>query len=208
MMHIEIRGASATCVQPQLLTVGMVGARVRFSFDESWAGLTRCAVFTDGMVTRDVLLEGESCPIPAEVLTEVGRVLCVGVYGTNEAGDMVIPTVFAQTGMVRPGALPSGDESYVPLPDVTGQIHSRIEALEARVKELAEGGTGGTGGSGTVSHSWNGTVLTVTSDAGSSSADLRGPMPVKGTDYFTAGDRRAMVDEVLAALPRAEEVGF
>ena len=63
MMHIEIRGASAACVQPVLLTAGMVGARVRFSFDESWAGLTRCAVFTDGMVTRDVLLEGESCAL-------------------------------------------------------------------------------------------------------------------------------------------------
>lgn len=206
MMQMEIRGASAACVQPALLTAGMVGARVRFSFDESWAGLTRCAVFTDGMVTRDVLLEGESCPIPAEVLTEVGRVLCVGVYGTSEAGDLVIPTVFAQAGMVRPGALPTGDESYVPLPDVTGQIHSRIEALEAKVKELAEGGTGGTGGG--VSHSWNGTVLTVTSGAGSSSADLRGPLPVKGTDYFTAQDRSALVDEVLAALPRGEEVSF
>ena len=207
MMHIEIRGASAACVQPVLLTVGMVGARVRFSFDESWAGLTRCAVFTDGMVTRDVLLEGESCPIPAEVLTEVGRVLCVGVYGTSETGDIVIPTIYAQVGMVRPGALPTGDESYVPLPDVTGQIHSRIEALEAKVKELAEGGTGGTGG-GSVSHSWNGTVLTVTSDAGSSSADLRGPMPVKGTDYFTAQDQQALVAAVLAALPRGEEVSF
>ena len=203
MMHIEIRGASAACVQPVLLTVGMVGARVRFSFDESWAGLTRCAVFADGMVTRDVLLEGESCPIPAEVLTEVGRVLCVGVYGTSGTGDIVIPTIYAQVGMVRPGALPTGDESYVPLPDVTGQIHSRIEALEAKVKELAEGGTGGG-----VSHSWNGTVLTVTSGAGSSSADLRGPLPVKGTDYFTAQDRSALVDEVLAALPRGEEVSF
>ena len=205
MMHIEIRGASATCVQPQLLTVGMVGAQVRFTFDECWKGLSRCAVFTDGMVTRDVLLEGESCTIPGEVLTEVGRVLCVGVYGTSAAGDLVIPTVFATAGMVRPGALPSGDESYIPLPDVTGQIHSRIEALEARVKELAE--NGGSGSSG-VSHSWNGTVLTVTSDAGTSSADLRGPAPVKGTDYFTAAEQQAMVSAVLAALPRAEEVGF
>ena len=68
----------------------------------------------------------------------------------------------------------------------------------------AEGGTGG----GSVSHSWNGTVLTVTSDAGSSSADLRGPMPVKGTDYFTTQDQQALVAAVLAALPRGEEVSF
>lgn len=203
MMQIEIRGASATCVQPQLLTVGMVGAQVRFSFDESWAGLSRCAVFTDGMVTRDVLLQGDSCVIPSEVLTEIGRVLCVGVYGTNETGDVVIPTVYAQTGMVRPGTLPSGDESYIPLPDVTSQLYSRIEALEARMKELSAGGSGGS-----VSHSWSGTVLTVSSASGTSSADLRGPLPVKGTDYFTAEDREELVSAVLAALPSAEGVSF
>ena len=71
-------------------------------------------------------------------------------------------------------------------------------------------------------HVWNGSVLTITSAAGSSSADLRGPKgdtgargiagpagpkgddgytPVRGTDYFTAADQAKLVKDVLKALP-------
>lgn len=53
-------------------------------------------------------------------------------------------------------------------------------------------------------HSWNGTVLTVTSASGTSSADLKGEngrTPVKGTDYFTEADKQEMVSAVLASLP-------
>ena len=131
MMKIEVRGAAAECVQPVLLTAGMVGAQVEFRFDEAWEGLSRCAVFTDGLETRDVLLEGTVCTIPHEVLTTVGRVLCVGVYGADTEGNVVIPTVYAQCGMVRPGADPCGDESYLPTPDVTAQLMERMAQLEA-----------------------------------------------------------------------------
>ena len=71
------------------------------------------------------------------------------------------------------------------------------------MNELSAGGSGGS-----VSHSWSGTVLTVSSASGTSSADLRGPLPVKGTDYFTAEDREELVSAVLAALPSAEGVSF
>lgn len=36
----------------------------------------------------------------------------------------------------------------------------------------------------------------------------KGYTPVKGTDYWTAADKQEMVNEVLAALPAAEGVGF
>ena len=34
--------------------------------------------------------------------------------------------------------------------------------------------------SGTITHSWNGTVLTITSDSGTSSADLKGDIGIRG----------------------------
>ena len=73
---------------------------------------------------------------------------------------------------------------------------------------------------GTITHSWNGTVLTITSDSGTSSCDLkgstgdmgvRGPQgitgigiqgpqgpkgdntPVKGVDYWTEADKAEIV---------------
>lgn len=131
MIKVEIHGAYAACVQPQLLTTGMVGAVVEFSFDEVWDGLTKCAVFTDGVVAKDVLLHGNTCVIPHEVLTTDGRLLSVGVYGANAADDVVVPTVYTSIGMVSFGADPSGDESYPPTPDVAAQIFGRIEKLES-----------------------------------------------------------------------------
>ena len=52
---------------------------------------------------------------------------------------------------------------------------------------------GASGEDGTdATHSWNGTVLTITSASGTSSADLKGAKgdtPVRGTDYFTQEDK-------------------
>ena len=83
-----------------------------------------------------------------------------------------------------------------------------------------KGDKGDTGEAGTngvsCTHSWNGTTLSVTSASGTSSANLKGDKgdkgdtgangangktPVKGTDYWTAADKSAMVSDVLAALP-------
>lgn len=140
MIKIEVQDACAVCVQPQLLTTGMAGAVVEFSFDEVWDGLTKCAVFTDGMEVKDALLQGNTCVIPHEVLTTCGRVLSVGVYGTNSTGDVVIPTIYANVSVICAGADPSGDESYLLTPDVTAQIQTRLDVLETE----GSPGTGGT----------------------------------------------------------------
>ena len=64
-------------------------------------------------------------------------------------------------------------------------------------------------------HSWNGTVLTVTSASGTSSADLKGDKgdtgdpgytPVKGVDYFTEAEKTEMVNEAAAAIQISDYV--
>ena len=77
-----------------------------------------------------------------------------------------------------------------------------------------DGNPGADGVSAT--HAWNGTVLTITSASGTSSADLKGDpgkdgqngidgkdgyTPVKGTDYWTQADKAEIVAQVLSALP-------
>ena len=76
-----------------------------------------------------------------------------------------------------------------------------------------------------VSHTWNGTSLSITSASGTSEMDLRGPAgqdgytPVKGVDYFdgepgpagqdyilTEDDKTAIANIVIGVLPTAEEV--
>lgn len=79
------------------------------------------------------------------------------------------------------------------------------DGTNVTISDGAAGKAGEDGASAT--HSWNGTVLTITSASGTSSADLKGAdgapglTPVKGTDYYTEADKAEMVDLVLAALP-------
>ena len=76
-----------------------------------------------------------------------------------------------------------------------------------------------------ITHTWNGTSLSITSASGTSEMDLRGPAgqdgytPVKGVDYFdgepgpagqdyvlTEDDKTAIANIVIGVLPTAEEV--
>lgn len=100
-------------------------------------------------------------------------------------------------------------------------LQSATDSALAQAKASGEfdGADGAAGKDGvSCTHSWSGTTLTVTSASGSTSANLKGEKgnkgdtgeaghtPVKGTDYWTAADKAAMVSDVLAALPAAEGV--
>lgn len=65
-------------------------------------------------------------------------------------------------------------------------------------------------------HKWDGTVLTVTSASGTTSADLRGApgadgspgkdgtdgkTPVRGEDYWSESDKAEIISSVLSSLP-------
>lgn len=101
-------------------------------------------------------------------------------------------------------------------PVTTDELHNAVETALQEAKDSGEfkGQKGDTGANGvSATHSWNGTTLTITSASGTSSANLKGEKgdtgaagsngktPVKGTDYWTASDKAAMVNDVLAALP-------
>ena len=49
---------------------------------------------------------------------------------------------------------------------------------------------------GNIYHEWNGTVLTVTSDSGTSSADLKGDMGVRGPQGIPGGEASELIDEL------------
>lgn len=116
----------------QRITTGMVGATVDFIFDDTWVGCHKTYVWKAGDVIKDDTTA--SGIVPAEVLTEPGRVLFVGVYGVS--GSVATPTLWACLGPVLAGATPSGDESTEPSLPVWAQLQEEIERLKA-------GGVGG-----------------------------------------------------------------
>ncbi len=138
MLTFEFSGAEGRMRQSTALTSGMAGKRVKFSFSPEWEGLHKTAVFSAGGVTRDVVEAGDEAVIPARVLEKPLVPLYVGIYGTNDAGDLVIPTVWVQGPVIKPGANPSGDPSTAPELPVWEQILCLIGSLEKLDTEARE----------------------------------------------------------------------
>ena len=103
----------------------------------------------------------------------------------------------------------------------------QLEALRGPQGQAGRDGLNGKDGKDGVSitHTWNGTSLSITSASGTSEMDLRGPAgqdgytPIKGVDYFdgepgpagqdyvlTEDDKTAIANIVIGILPTAEEV--
>lgn len=134
MINIHCSRACAHLASPpELLTAGMSKAvTVQFVFSPAWDGLTKTAVFTNGKTTVDVMAanwDGDTVPVPHEVLAVPGRHARVGVYGADESG-VVLPTVWVSLGKVQPGADPSGDETADPSLPVWAQLQKQIGDLD------------------------------------------------------------------------------
>lgn len=143
------------------LTSGSVNVwPVKFEFSEIWEGLERTAVFrAAGGEPKSILLDSEGlCVIPWEVLTAPGLHVYAGVYG-KQGGTIVLPTVWADLGVVAQGAEPGGG-TKPPTPDLWEQELARKGdaldydglnlSLKSGDKTLSQvqiaGGGGGEGG--------------------------------------------------------------
>lgn len=131
---IAVNGVHATSTKLGTLTSGMVGAKVQFSFNSSWDGLSKTAVFRCRDIVKDVLNIDSEVTIPHEVLARSGSALEVGVYGTNADGSLVIPTVWRTVDIVYGGADPSGDPSAELTPGAVDQMM----IILAETKKAAE----------------------------------------------------------------------
>ena len=140
MIKLNVSAANITVEEKETLTEGRVGLLCQFRFTDEWTGLAKTAVF-NGADIRDVILKSDTVTIPAECLASEGYSLCVGVYGKNASGDIVIPTVYATVGKIQHSAYPSGREPAVPTPDVVAQIQqaaANAEELARSVREDAD----------------------------------------------------------------------
>ena len=157
MIKVIYNKVCGRCVQSEPLTSGMVGQPIHFEYSHDFDGLAVTAVFTDGKNTVDVVNPGNECIIPHEVLTTVGAMVKVGIYAVK-GEELVIPTIYANIGVVQKGADPSGDVSADPTLPVWAQIQGIIGNLNdlttqaknnlvAAINEAAQTGSGGGGAS-------------------------------------------------------------
>ncbi len=131
-IQISVSGREITVLNSGVLTAGTVGLPVEFQFDPSWDALEKTAVFRAYGRTMDCLALTTTAAVPWELLKAPGCHLYVGVYGTNSDGTLQIPTVWADMGVIQPGADPTGDESTTPSLPGWQQLRQELEnALEA-----------------------------------------------------------------------------
>ena len=132
MKIAEVKVAKTTCETTRLVPIpkGVVGATVSIEYtDSAWDGLQKTVVFRSA-VTKDVLAAGNEVVVPAEVVSRAGVNLYMGVYGVDAANNVVIPTIWAELGLVNGAAAPSGDTSTNPSLPVWAQFHGMIGNLD------------------------------------------------------------------------------
>lgn len=114
-------------MEKELITSGSANIYpVRFEFSPDWDGLERTAIFQAGCRKKSVPIVDGVCSVPAEVLSEPGRYLMMGVCG-KRGESVVLPTVWANLGWIVEGAVPGGN----PLPE------DWQEALDSKGDTLA-----------------------------------------------------------------------
>ena len=188
MIKVIYNKTCGRCVQSEPLTSGMVGQPIELEYSADFDGLTLTAVFTNGKTTVDVLNPGAQCVIPHEVLDTVGEVVKVGIYAVR-GDELVIPTVYADIGVVLKGADPSGDVSADPTLPVWAQIQALMgnlndlnteakNTLVAAINEAAQ--TGGGGGSTSIAMRVDGGYIQYSTDKGKTWVNLIAEADLKG----------------------------
>lgn len=136
MITIYVHKTQARAELDAPVTSGSVGREVQFQFSDDWDGLVKTAVFeTNNYKEIATVPESGTLAIPEDVLAYPSFQLRIGVIGKSADGTTVIPTVYADCGMIKPGA------STVPVG--APPTPSQAEQLQAQIDELREQGVGG-----------------------------------------------------------------
>ena len=211
---------------------------ITFAFDGDWDAYdvkTARFVYTrDGHIQlQDIVFTGNICQVPVFYdITDVfvgvfagdihtttpAKIFCMkSILDYDGQPEEPSPDVYAQIiELINSGKLqgPKGDkgDAFTYADFTPKQLAALRGPAGADGKDGKDGQPGADGKDGvSVTHSWNGTVLSITSAAGTSSSELKGEKgdsgadgadgytPVKGTDYFTEADKQEIA-EVASAL--------
>lgn len=131
--EIYVNGVTAVASRVKKIPKGIIGATVKVTFANEWADLAKTAVF-QGVVTKDVLVDGNSITIPAECVDKSGYRLRVGFYGVADE-TLAIPTIWTELGTIRDATDPSGDTSTDPTLPVWAQLQDQVDNMTALIDE-------------------------------------------------------------------------
>ena len=129
MFEIRINSNKAWAVNRETLTrlgKNYDAVKIRLDLSSEWDNLSKIAVFRaqDSMI--DVPVMSEYLDIPPVMLQRENVHLLFGLYGTNTDGAVVIPTIWADLGIVQPSPDPYGADNYE---DPPASLYAQLEAM-------------------------------------------------------------------------------
>lgn len=139
MFNIKIKKTSLIVANKEPLASGASKIyHVSFDFDEEWDGLLKNVIFKAGETSVAVLLEGNSCQIPWEVLSSenIGEKLWIGVYGSDTEGTK-LPTIWNELEVIQAGAELCGSGSE-PTPTAVSLIYDVAKNAEKTAKDAID----------------------------------------------------------------------
>lgn len=139
MFNIKIKKSSLIVSSKEPIAAGASKVyHVSFDFDKEWEGLSKNVVFKAGETSISVLLEGNFCVIPWEVLSKenVGEKLWVGVHGSGSDGTK-LPTVWNELEVIQAGAELCGSGSE-PTPTAVSLIYEAAKNAEDMAERAVE----------------------------------------------------------------------
>lgn len=176
MIRVTVTGRTASATSDEPITTGSVGIPVAFELSEDFAELAAVATFACGPRRADVALVGSPVTVPAQLLRHGGHRLSVGVLGAAPDGTVVIPTIWADVGVVRPGAEPSGIDPAQPTPSWAAQVQeaaaSAVDAVTSVSEAAARGDFDGFTPTATVERTEGGATITITDKDGTTTAEV------------------------------------
>lgn len=150
---------------------GYDAVEIGMSFSAEWGSLSKIAVFRAYDAQIDLAVTGSSVEVPVNVLLKPNVHLMFGLYGISTDGQTVIPTVWADLGIIQPTANPTAADNYGP-PSLG--LYAQVAALAAAAQAAAATAVSGTY-AGSVAFSINNAghlIMTYTEDGESTDTDL------------------------------------
>ena len=135
MIQATVYDRNLTINSAYPITSGSVGIKMEVWFDSAWNGLLKFCVFVGSGKKITVQYNNGQISVPHEVLTEGGGRLSIGIYGTNMAGDIIIPTIWNNNILIYEGTTINDDPGVSPTPTVVAQMENAIATATATANE-------------------------------------------------------------------------
>lgn len=211
MFEINITSNKAWAARRETLTrlgKNYDAVKIRLSWSQEWADLSKIAVFRaqDSMI--DVPVLGEILDIPPVMLQKENVHLLFGLYGVGQDGAVVIPTIWTDLGIVQPSPDPYGADNYE---DPPAGLYAQLEAFaEDAAEAYTKAGSGIYVGENSLSINSDGYLVFTRTEGGVTTSTPLGPVTayaaaVEGGYTGTYAQFQAMLQASQTAQTKAQQ---